>query len=78
MRFIPDRCPECGEEIEGAVETLVGVAILQAIGSGNYEYEGTTKLWWDEQKTVHDKQGRVLLVCVNSHEWYAKRQEGSQ
>ena len=74
MRFSPDSCPECGEKVVGTIERMMGVAVLQEDGAGGYEYEGTTKVWWDAQEIISNEEGQVLLTCHNSHEWYASRE----
>ena len=43
---------------------------------GSFDYAGETKIWWDEQRTIRDKKGRVLLICEDAHEWYSKMEGG--
>jgi hypothetical protein len=38
---------------------------------GSFEYTGRTDLWYDEQKTQADDQGRIRLICDNGHEWHS-------
>lgn len=40
---------------------------------GTVDYDGYTDIWWDEQKSVYDKQGRVTLVCYEGHEWQTEK-----
>ena len=71
MKFEPDKCPECGGEPVGTVESLLGVAGLTPDGRGGYDYDGYSEIWWDESRTVTDDQGCVALLCESDHEWYA-------
>lgn len=41
--------------------------------SGTSEYEGTTEILWDTQKTVLDGQ-EAMLICHNGHEWASEVQ----
>lgn len=66
-------CPVCGLPPIGTLETVTGLALLTPSESGpGYDYEGETKIWWDEQKTVRDKSGHVTLVCNGGHDWRAE------
>jgi len=40
--------------------------------TGDAEYDGQTKIWWDGQQSNRDSQGRYLLTCENCHEWPAE------
>ena len=73
MRFEPDKCPECSEEPVGTVEKVLGLAKLMPDDQGGYDYAGYTEIWWDDQKSVTDPEGRVLLQCKEHHEWYAMK-----
>lgn len=73
MKFTTINCPNCGEFARGTVETLSGAALLSdPKPDGSVEYSGETEIWWDEQRTVRDRAGRVQLVCYNSHNWFSK------
>lgn len=74
LRFTPDKCPECGEPAWGEVDTLQGVAGLDRSEDGTYEWTGNTEVDWNAQEPVTDSEGRVLLACVDGHEWYARRE----
>lgn len=76
MQFIPPACPQCGQPPKGTIERLLGLALLDVDEeTGSAQYGGETELWWDSQKSVRDKQGRVTLVCANDHEWKAEMSE---
>lgn len=74
MKFIPARCPECDATPTGTVEEVKGQALLMSNGSGGYEYTSETEMWWDSQKSVTDNQDHVLLVCGESHDWWAAKE----
>jgi hypothetical protein len=62
-----------GCEIKGTLETLSGVALTlelsrSADGTVTFEYEGETKIWWDEQKTVR-RHGKAVFVDTEGNEW---------
>lgn len=77
MTFDKPRCPKCGKPPEGTVDTLHGLARLtEPDEDGSFEYSGTTDVWWDEQRTIRDKKGRVLLMCEDTHEWFSKMEGG--
>jgi len=75
MKWEQNTCPECGEEVCGTVETLMGLAQIEPDGEGDYQYGGYTDVWWNAQKTV-TLEGKDLLQCEKGHEWYSKRVEG--
>lgn len=74
MKYEPDKCPECGGEPVGTVESLLGLAGLMPDDQGGYEYSGYTDVWWDDQRTVVDDQGRVALQCEAHHQWDAVKE----
>ena len=74
MKYRPDKCPECGGEPVGTVEHVHGLALLLPNGQGGYEYSGYTQVWWDDQKSVTDTVGRVLLQCAEEHQWYGVKE----
>jgi hypothetical protein len=54
---------------KGTLETIFAIAQLTAIESdGACEYEGTTEILWDTQKTVLESD-KILLVCRSGHQW---------
>lgn len=72
MRFTPLTCPTCQAPAHGTVERLAGVALLtEPDEKGRVDYAGSTEIWWDEQRSVTDKRGRVRLICPAGHEWWA-------
>jgi hypothetical protein len=49
-----------GLDITGTFESLQGCALIRsaertAAGRLDLEYDGETEIWWDSQKTEHDK-----------------------
>ena len=71
MRYDPWRCPQCGQEAKGTLETIPGIARLLFDEDGNAEYQGETDVCWDGQETVRDENGRATLVCPDGHDWLA-------
>jgi hypothetical protein len=70
MKLEIPNCPQCGLIAKGTVEQVQGLALLGEIGGdGRCEYGGETKIWWDEQRTVLDQDGRATLVCHDGHQW---------
>lgn len=55
----------------GTLERLSGVALLDVHEDGTADYAGDTEIFWDEQRSVRDEQGKVTLVCPNGHDWKA-------
>jgi hypothetical protein len=78
MKFNPCRCPECGQDPMGLVESLEGIALFQELFEGdepNCEYSGETEVDWDSQRSVRDGAGMVRLVCHLRHEWKAQQEK---
>ena len=71
MRFDPWRCPECGQAARGTQETTPGLALLMFDDEGQAEYEGETKMDWNNQTTDVDDRGQVTLECPDWHRWQA-------
>ncbi|MHC4405167.1 MAG: hypothetical protein ACYTG0_36440 [Planctomycetota bacterium] len=71
MRFKPWKCPECGQQAKGTLETIPGIALLLFDEDGNAQYAGETAICWDGQATVCDEYGRVTLDCPDGHAWLA-------
>lgn len=64
MKFKRLNCPKCGKPAEGTIEELMGVALIsEPDENGAVEWEGETKIWWDEQKTKRTPSGKVYLFC---------------
>jgi hypothetical protein len=75
MKFSPVRCPTCGQLAKGTLETLPGMALLGIDpDTGEADYEGRTEIWWNDQRSNRDLQGRYMLTCENGHEWPAEMQ----
>lgn len=72
MRFDPLICSECGDPARGTVETITGVAEFDIADDGSVTYSGYTDIWWEEQRTVEDSDGKVRLVCHCGHDWPAR------
>jgi hypothetical protein len=68
MLLEKDRCPECGEEPRGTVETGVVAEFEAPDEEGGFEYSGDTDL--QDQATVKNEKGESLVVCANGHEWF--------
>ncbi len=71
-------CPECGEPARGTVEPLSVVAEFagEPQTGDDVEYSGSTEVWWDEQRTVHEEVNLAdgpaklpLVCCHNGHAW---------
>lgn len=75
MHFLPWRCPTCNQPAEGTLETVPGLALLLFDDDGQAEYEGETKLDWNQQATCRDMKGKVTLQCPERHRWQAERFE---
>ena len=72
MKLEPPHCPVCGELARGMLESAPGLALLALVDNGEAEYEGETKMYWDEQAPCRDRYGRVTLECPDGHQWPAQ------
>lgn len=55
--------------IIGTKETVPGTALAQEYKpDGEPIYDGETKIWWDDQKTVWSRGSRVY-ICEDDEEW---------
>lgn len=66
-----------GKKIVGTFEKLEGCANIESASIGKdgrieIEYEGTTEIWWDNQKTVQ-KNGRPVFVDEDGELWTEKQ-----
>ena len=68
-------CPVCKSPPIGTVEMLSACAQFDHNSDGTVEYSGFTETLWDEQETNTDSEGRVELMCDNSHRWFSKMAE---
>jgi len=63
-----------GTHIIGTLERLTGYAVIESETVRNtdtgfeFEYEGTTEVYWDEQKTV-ERDGERIFVDRNGDEF---------
>lgn len=71
MKLLTPTCPECGATARGSVERVPGRADLDIAPDGTTQYEGWTEIWWDEQTTLTDDQGRWNLIDDDGHEWFS-------
>ena len=75
LKIETPNCPECNSPARGTLEKLRACAQFQSDAGGGLEYCGFTEVWWEEQETNRDREGRVELVCDNRHRWYSKMEE---
>ena len=75
MRFMPWKCPECGQSAKGTLEMIPGLALLAFDAEGWGEYDGETQIDWNNQTNQHDEDGNDLLECPAGHQWPAERQD---
>lgn len=83
MHFSKPFCPHCGWLADGTLETITGKAGLMwdkdnpqytlDRTQGLADYNGETKMFWNEQRTVTNKRGLVVMLCPNGHEWGSAR-----
>jgi hypothetical protein len=71
MRFDQPRCSVCGQWARGTLELLPGLALLIFHDNGEAEYQGETKIAWNDQVPYRDAKDRVTLQCPNGHQWQA-------
>ena len=72
MKITMHQCPKCRLPARGTLEKVLAIAALSDIETdGTCEYEGTTEILWDTQKTVIDGE-KITLVCRNGHEWVSE------
>ena len=77
MKIHQPQCPECGEPARGTLERLCGCAEFAGEPGPDtpVEYSGWTEIWWDEQRSVHEKDAPEgpdnlpLVCCENGHSW---------
>ena len=72
MTFDVPRCAVCDELARGTLEMVSGLALLIFDEHGEAEYEGETKIAWNDQVTCRDVEDRVTLKCPNGHQWQAQ------
>jgi len=77
MKFATPRCPTCQQLAAGTLESISGRADLNVEEDGSADYSGHTEVFWDEQKTVMDDDGRVTLACPDGHEWQSSLEGGA-
>lgn len=73
-------------QIQGTLERVSGLAYVMGAsrkpdGELDLEYEGETKIWWDEQRTVREK-GQMIFVDHEGNEYLESEvmlvEEGSE
>lgn len=76
MTFSRPACPTCGRPASGTLERVYGWAgLIRKLPENTFEYDGETKIDWNGQRTVLDRNGFVTLHCDNNHTWKALRDE---
>jgi hypothetical protein len=91
VRIAIDKCPACGEQVEGTVEVVSGVATIFQNEDGSYTYSGSSDMDWDTSTTItpagvgnewgipiNEPPGgdRVpMLVSCGLHEWWTVIEE---
>jgi len=79
VRFVIEKCPECGENPSGIVQVIPCMASITRQGDGSFDFAGESDVWWDDQRTdIYEEMGQaegegtVSLGCKNSHRWDSK------
>ena len=75
MRFTLPNNPKTGKPAVGTCDTIPGVALVQFNPDGSAGYVGETKVDWDGQRTVTDKNGRVQLIDQDGNTWFSEMTE---
>ncbi len=77
MKLEYPNCPTCGGPAIGTVEQVPGLAIFTDVdANGCTEYGGETEIWWNDQRTITDADGRATLVCDGNHQWQSRIEGG--
>lgn len=72
MKFKRPTCPHCQGKPIGTNDLIRGTALLMLDEpTGEYDYEGETKIDWDEQECIADDAGRLQLRCENGCTWFS-------
>lgn len=65
-----------GVPIIGTFEALPGVAAvaenswrMDSHGGVEFDYAGDTDVWWDDQRTVQNEDGKLVLVDAQNNFW---------
>lgn len=77
MKCDAPRCSLCGETAIGTLELVPGLALVRFNAEGEAEYEGETRMDWNNQITRRDSAGQVTLECPHGHQWQARLDEES-
>lgn len=72
MKIEIPNCPKCNSQARGTVETLTACAEFDQEDAAAPIYSGYTEVFWEEQKTNRDNDGRVELICHNHHSWFSR------
>jgi len=71
MKYVDLKCPECGEQVEECVDTVMAHQPFKVGENGEIEWE-LSKPIWETSTGVTDSQGRELIRCSNGHEWFSR------
>jgi hypothetical protein len=72
MKIETPNCPKCNSQARGTVETIPACAEFDRDVNDAPTHSGYTEVFWEEQKTNRDKNGRVELICYNHHSWFSR------
>ncbi|CAG0952264.1 hypothetical protein PLCT2_00264 [Planctomycetaceae bacterium] len=76
FKFDPPKHPKLDTMPRGTVEKVRGCAVfIDAGDAGVLDWGGETDVWWDEQKTVRSKSGKVQLIDHKGNTWWATMTE---
>lgn len=72
MRFIPDKCPKCGNDPECISETAICYTFVTKNEDGEWDWstEQETEMHWDSSEPELDEEGKASLRCGECHEWF--------
>jgi hypothetical protein len=77
VKIIPSQCPECGEYLIGFCDMIPGTCLLDHECEDEFEYNGETKLHYDDQYT-EGKDGKLLVICDLGHQWPVNVEDGNE
>lgn len=70
MRIEPSRCPDCGRVAQGFEEIVPVKAFVELCEeSGEYQYTGESKVYWDSQVLDLNDEGVGVAHCQEGHTW---------
>jgi hypothetical protein len=57
-------CPRCGLNSRlGELDLIPGAAYGHFAKDGSWQFDGETKVFWDEQRQEHDPARFICLIC---------------